>query len=256
MRAGQPCPGCGLMLADDAHRKSRTEQGLSSLKEYAQTLREILFHPSQFFQKMPQTGGMGRPLAFALITHWLAAAVGFIWMAAFGSLFNHPVNWLSSLGKITGLSGGGIIINDGIDYPGRGARWVELQDRLTDWFWGTSSIIADPFITLGAILFTAFLVYLGARLLVPRRVTLESAVRILSYGMAPSIIGSLPILGAGIAGFWILLASIAGAREVYQIGNTRALIVITFPKLIFLGLFLAMILTLFLFVFGLALHFL
>ena len=71
---------------------------------------------------------------------------------------------------------------------------------------------------------------------------------------APAIIGSLPLIGGAVSAIWILVASVAGAREVYRIGSTRALIVVLFPKLIFLGLILATILTVLLVFFQLFSH--
>ena len=248
LAAGDPCPSCGLTL--EVRAKSRTEHGLDSLKDYLQTLKEIHFSPDEFFKKMPEVGGLGRPLAFALITHWVAAAVGFLWVSAFGSSLMHPLVWLSRFGKLSQMS-------DTIDYPGRGAQLADLQSRLVSWFWGAGSIIADPFMTLATILFTSFLVYLGARILVPnRRVTYESAARIISYGMAPSILGSVPILGAAVSGLWILVATVAGARQTYQIGSTRAIIIVLFPKLIFLAIFFAIFLTIVMIFFQMAFQFL
>ena len=185
---------------------------------------------------MPLSGGLGAPLAYALITHWMGAVLEYLWRAALGGAVT---GYFKDLFQIAGD------VAD-VDRLGRGTMLLEARDRIVHWFWGAGSIIADPFLTLAAILFTSFFVYIGARILVsphnsnhPDEITFESAVRIICYGMTPAILAGVPVIGGPISSLWVVVVTIIAARESYRIENGRAMVVALFPKLLFLGIIFA-----------------
>jgi hypothetical protein len=200
---------------------------------------QIIARPSEFFRSLSTTGGIARPIAFALVTHWLGSSFSYLWR----SLLNP--DWRSGtegwIGQI--LTPAGSVYD--VDSPGRHAQWANLQSHLRDWFWGASSVIADPFTTLISIVFVSFFVFLGARILVtpavtkpgeaPRPINYESAVRIVAYGLTPAILSVIPFAGGIISTLAVLLVTVTGAREIYRISWSRAFVVATFPKILFFG---------------------
>ena len=68
-------------------------------------------------------------------------------------------------------------------------------------------------------------------------VTYESALRLICFGMAPSILAGLPIFGGFVAALLVLIVTVIGAREVYEVGTGRAIVIALFPKLLFFGVF-------------------
>lgn len=195
---------------------------------------------------MPLTGGMSGPLAFALVTHWIGAAFAFIWHLLIGGAISR---YFEDFFRIAGD------VSD-IDHPGKFAQWMDMRERVTHWFWGAGSVIADPFLTLASIFFASFLVWIGARILVspgkdraPREITFESALRLVCYGMSPSILAGLPLFGWGLASLLTLIVTIIGAKEVYRTTTGRAIVIALFPKLVFLAVIL---LGVFVFAFALA----
>jgi hypothetical protein len=205
------------------------------IKHYLGDLFKIILHPVLFFRQMPTKGGMSWPLAFALVTHWLGSAVQFLWRTLIGASFGR---YIDNIFKMAGDVAE-------IDSPGRGVTLLEMRERITNWVWGAGPVIADPFLTLASILFTSFLVYVGARILVtpgkngaPNEIRFESALRIVCFGMSPAILGVFPFVGGFLAWVISLIVTIIGAREVYRISTGRSLVVALFPKLLFLGIML------------------
>jgi hypothetical protein len=230
----EECPNCGNPV-----RSKGSIDPLQPVRKYFKSLVQIITHPVQHFRKMRVTGGIAEPLTFALITHWIGVTSHSIWKSILGGNFTDYMQKLMSW----------IDKTSEIDHAGRGRevlRLVEYRERFFQWAWGTGSIVADPFITLFTIIFTAALVFLGARILVspgkkgaPDQITYESALRVVCFGFAPSILLALPWVGTPLATIGTAVFTIIGAKEVYRIGWGRAIIVALFPKVLLVSIILA-----------------
>ena len=233
------CPACGRK-PDPAKDPGST--GVSSdflIQRYFFDLWQIITRPTRFFSRMPLTGGVAGPLAFALIAHWLGSALEFLWRSVLGG------HLMDQFGR--GLQGMMKMASDvaDVDSPGKSALLLEARDRVIYWIWGAGSVILDPFLTVAAILFTAFFVYIGARILVtpgkngaPQKITFESTLRILCFGMSPAILAAIPFVGGFVSSLCVLIVTVIGGREVYKISTSRSTVVVLFPKLLFLGIIL------------------
>lgn len=222
------------------HPVTPEPSGTQIIQDYFRKLWRIITRPTSFFRELPLEGGITAPLAFALVTHWLGSAASFIWSIFIGEWTRVYVETFSKIaGDVANMNG-----------VTSGPQWsevVNLKDRFLHWFWGTGSIIADPFYTLISVLFTSLLVFVGARIFVtwfspstqpaqpPVQVTFESAVRLICYGMAPMILVGIPLFGWGLASFLSTVITIIGAKEIYRVGLGRAIVIVLFPKLLFLG---------------------
>jgi len=204
----------------------------SLVTAYLSDLWAVLSGPKKFFGALPIQGGMSRPLAFALVTHWVGAATEFLWRALFGGAtdwINRTFQWLQESASLD------------VDSPGRGRDLLVIRDRLGEWFSGVGPILADPFFTLGSILLTAMFVFLGAKLLVPVDrdkhpvVTYESAVRIVAYGLSPSILAVIPFFGGVLSYCMVIFVTVVGAMQIYRVGVFRGIVVGLFPKVLFVG---------------------
>lgn len=213
---------------------------------YLQDLWMIMTHPTAFFRAMPTEGGFSGPLTFALVTHWLGSAAAILWSALLGRWLAVYVNTFSRIA-------GDIATMNPSSSPSQWAQILSWKDRLWQWFWGTGSVITDPFFTLVSILFTSFFVFIGAKIFVSwipsptsqeksPEVTFESALRLICYGMSPMILTAIPLFGWGLATFLSAIVTIIGAKEVYRVGIFRAIIIALFPKILFLTFILSGIL--------------
>ena len=205
---------------------------------YFRQVWRILSDPIAFFREMPLSGGAGGPLAFALVNHWLGAALGFLWTRLLAGLTAPMMERALKIFQD---------VSD-VDHPGRGAQIIEMQKRMMSWVWGAGSVVVDPFLTLIGIAFTSLLVFVGARLLIPSHaplqgdgqprpeITYESALRVVCYGLTPAILGGLPLFGGAIAMIFTVITTVLAAREAYRIGTGRAIFVGLFPKILFFSL--------------------
>lgn len=218
------CENCGLRLGPP--EVSRT---LDILREYFAELWKIVFQPSQYFRRMPggtRNGRVARALGFALVTHWLGAVVAFFWRSLTSGFFQDRVAaflrmFEEDIQTFHGVTGD-----------------PSAREHFFRWFWGTGAVIADPFLTLFSIFFGAFFVFIGARILTPSEndkvnaVTFESAVKIVAYGMSPAILAVIPFVGSILAPLGVLIVTVIGVREVYQISTGRSVVVALFPKIL------------------------
>ncbi len=211
-------------------------QAWAWMDRFFRDLWNIITRPTAFFARMPREGGITGPLVFALITHWLGAAIEFLWQSATGGAMLRVFNDLFQVaGEVAD-----------VDHPGRAALLLQARDRLAHWIWGTGAVLLDPFLTMASILFTSWMVFVGARLLVtpgragaPDRIRFETALRIVCYGMSPAILAAVPFIGLVISKICVVIVTVIGAREVYRTGTARATAIALFPKLLFLAILLS-----------------
>lgn len=223
------CPTCGNSLSQPSHA---VETGLGIIQDYFVDLWRIISQPRLFFKHLPVSGGLAKPLCFALVTHWLGAALAFIWRTLFGgSLWQIIQNLFRTSDEVIEIE------------ATRHSYLWEARDKITNWFLGAGPVVLDPFLTLLTILGTSFLVFIGARLLISpgkdgqrEEITYESAARVICFGMSPAIFSAFPFIGGILAQFGVLFVTIIGVKEVYRIDTGRSIVIALFPKLIFIGI--------------------
>lgn len=245
-KAEPVCPACGQKWKGPLVPESANPWILA----YFKTLWEVIVRPNTFFRQMKLTGGISAPLAFALITHWLGAALSFVWAHLFGK-------WMSVYWDTFFRIAGDVATLDRSQSALPWEQMISWRDRFFDWFWGVGSIVIDPFLTLLSLLISSTLVFCGAALLAsprhatrsldldsvqkpaptPVKVTFESALRLLCYGMSPTILSGIPLFGWGLASLLTFIITVVGAKEVYRVGTFRGLVIVLFPKLVYLALF-------------------
>ena len=212
----------------------RYEGGLDPIRDYFLKIWQILAHPRKFFRKLSLRGGLTEPLVFALVTHWIGAAVLYLWRISYEGIFSQLFRKVSHFSRSFGA----------IEYLGFGSSpTVAIGDRILHWFWDTSPIVLDPFITLVMILFHSFWVFIGARVFVapgkdhhPAEISYATATKIVCFGMTPSILNIVPVLGGWSVSFLTVIYTLIGVKEFYRVGSVRALAITLFPKLIFVGI--------------------
>lgn len=203
------------------------------IRQYFKALWEIHVHPARYFRRVPTQGGIQGVLAFALVTHWLASALQYLWTHALEGLLTQESSELFGvLGDVAE-----------IDHPGRAQKLHELYEQVSHWLWGIGAVIIDPFKTLLLLFFTSFFVYIGARILVtpgsggsPAEIRFETALKVVALGSSPVILSAIPGFGPALAIVGAIFVTVIAAKEMYRIDYGRAVAVALFPKLLFLGI--------------------
>jgi hypothetical protein len=199
---------------------------------YFSKLKQLLFHPTKYFQSMPLDEPLSHALAFALVTEWIGSAFNYIWMNGIKVVFLPQLEEVFKLG--TDLSE--------IDHPGRGAVVSGLKNQVVEWFFGTGTVLLSPFLSLFKILWLSLIVLIGAKIFLPRSpggkaVSYDAILRIICLGTAPAILMAIPFLGYFLSGFLTFIITTIGVREYFRVSALRAGTVVSFPFLLLIILF-------------------
>ncbi len=212
------------------------------IRDYLHTSRQLLTSPSAFFRGLDPEAGVIRPMLYALITHWIGTAIQFVWISWAGLQI---LPWLKDqFGKLFSAASdiGGDL--DQIDSLGRHAQQtlIPFQEKFSGWALGVAPVLIDPFTYVLSLLFLTSIVWMGARLLVtptkngaPDEIRFESALQILCYASAASLLNFLPLIGTGLDAFFGAILAIIGVREVWKTSTFKAIVIALFPKILFVG---------------------
>lgn len=206
------------------------------ISQYFSALKRLLTAPTLFFRTMKRPPGLVGPLFFGVLTHWLGAALEYLWFTGLGKIFGtHLSQIFQALDK-----------SSEIDSSGQAGSVLAMRTKILEWVFGVSSVLIDPFKTSLKILFLSFFVWIGARIFAniaqdeaKERLSYESAVAIVGFSMAASIFQGIPVLGGLISGAFTLVLGVIGAAETYRVGTGRATLISLFPFILFWGLVIA-----------------
>jgi hypothetical protein len=200
------------------------------IKEYFTTLYALHTRPTVFFQNLlTSPRSMAFALTFAVVTHWIGSALGYLWQAALGR-------------AVMDRMSGGMQIFDQMSAmapPHQVESLMAYREKAFHWLWGTGSVLIDPFKTLITILVISFFIWIASRLFAEKNQRYDTAVTLVSLGMAPSILQGVPLVGTFVSSIFIFVVTLIGARELYRVQSGRALLIVLFPQILFLLLVLA-----------------
>lgn len=171
--------------------------------DYIETWKEVMQRPSDFYRKMPTTGGYAEPLTFA--------AISYIIYGLLITIFNR--------GMMEDM------------YGGMGVRGFGLSTIIT-------IAISIPIMGIIFLLIGAAVLYLIYKLLGGTG-TYEGTVRFMSYATAVQVLSWIPIIGF-IVGLYRIYLYIVGGMFVHNVSMGRSAIAIVLPYLV--GFLLVMIL--------------
>ncbi len=215
------CQHCGMSLAQSEPGPLPTTGGRTKTSwEDRQTtgfftgilttLKESLFTPSDFFRKMPVTGGLTNPLLFALIIGMVGAMSFYFWQILLKGIMQN-------------------FMPPGI-MPPAGQQALQDTSLFFNAFFTPFFIIASIFIFSG-ILHMFLLLVKGAR------AGFEATFRVVAYGYSANILFLIPGCGSFIAMIWAIALAIIGLREAHEISGGKAAFAVFFPLLCCAGLF-------------------
>jgi len=192
------------------------------IKTYFTTLYALLTRPTAFFQTVDSGRSIAFALTFAVVTHWIGTALGYLWQSALGRVISRRFS-------------DGFQVFDQMSSMAPSGQMETLnawKDRAYHWMWGTGSVLIDPFKTIITILVVSFFIWIASRLLAEKNTRFETAVTIVSFGTAPSILKGVPLVGPLLASIFIFVVTMIGARELYRVTSGRALVIVLFPEIL------------------------
>lgn len=204
--AAAPAPGAGRRnTAWEAEGTQWTFGGLTA------TLKESLFNPSEFFQKMNVTGGLANPLLYALITGMIGWMAYYFWEIIFHDTFR---DFLPSQAH-TGLD---VFAETGL----------------------AVKAVLTPFMLIIGLFLSSGILHLLLLLVRGAKNGFEATFRVVSYINGASIFLVMPLCGAFLSAIWTLVLAIIGLRDAHGTSSGKATFVVLFPLIMccaFIALF-------------------
>jgi hypothetical protein len=212
------CPHCGLRLAEPAPvppggRKRTPWEDRENTGFFAglfKTLKEVLFTPSDFFRKMPVTGGLTDPLLFALI----------VGMAGLLFLYLWDILLYDSLRTF--------VIPEFRDMAERGL----MRDHGFSFF-----SVLTPFTLIISLFLASGFLHLLLLMVRGAKAGFEATFRVAAYSMAPFVFLMIPACGMPVMWLWVITLAIIGLREAHETSGGKAAMAVLFPFILCCGIF-------------------
>lgn len=174
------------------------------------TIKQVIFSPGIFFDRMPISGGFKGPLVFGVITGSIGTILSMFWQLA---------------GMLLGIGlGGGM----GDLFP------ATMMVGVMVGFMVLSPIFIALALFIGAVFMHLFLIIVrGAG------GGYQATFRVLAYAAAPNLFNIVPFLGGFVAAIWSLVLLFMGLKRAHDISMLRvflAVIVIPFVLTFILGI--------------------
>jgi hypothetical protein len=172
------------------------------------TVNQVLFSPSDFFKKMPVTGGLTDPLLYAMII----GTVGLLFLSVWHLLLHDPMQ-----GFVTpemSEAGRGITSNVGSPL-------------------GTAMI---PFVLIIWLFIVSGMLHLFVMIVGGARAGFEATFRVVSYSVSPFVFMVIPYCGVLITPLWALSLFMIGIRDAHETTGGKAAAAVLFPFLFCCGM--------------------
>ncbi len=169
-----------------------------------ETIRAVLLEPTKTFAGMRQTGGLGGPLFFFVLT-----------------------------GTVGGLAG---IVYQTMLTAAQGSAATEgnpLGGMMTSTFAIGATIMLLPIFLAAAAFVSSGLIHLALMLVGGARRPFETTFRVACYaGGATAVVQLLPVCGALVASIWNFVLLIFGLAEAHGISKGRAAVAVLLPSVV------------------------
>lgn len=162
------------------------------------TLKQTMFTPAHYFEKMPRSGNWLLPVLFYLIMGVIGATLGLV----SGFFVESPVMTHGALVKHMAIS----------------------------------SILALPLLLFVELYFGALIIHLSMIIFGARRESFHATLKILAYSAGPNIFYVVPFVGWLIVATWSFWITLTGVRVVGGVSTGRALLVTVAPAFLVLAI--------------------
>lgn len=181
------------------------------------TVKAALFDPTDFFKKMPVTGGLADPLIYALIVGMVGMMFSYLWQILFQGLIQSYMP--AEMKTMQGYN----------MFRGIGLAFM--------------AFIA-PFIVILGLFISTGIMHLFLMMVKGARAGFEATFRVASYSYSTNLLNVVPFCGGLIAMVWSIVLLIIGLKEAHETSGGKAAFAVLAP---FVLVFVCCILMVFLF---------
>lgn len=180
------------------------DPGRSPFDGLFETVKLLATAPGEAFARMPVTGGIGRPLFYAVAVGWLAVAVNIAWNLLFQGMwfpFVESADDLAGLGAMYGLTLG----------------------------WGVMMAVLAPLFIIIAVFLVAAVYHLVLLMIGGANHGFEATVRVVCYAQTAQLAGLIPCCGSIIGLVWTIVLYTIGLSTAHRTSQGKALVTIFLP---------------------------
>jgi hypothetical protein len=173
-----------------------------------ETTKEVLATPTEFFRRMPVTGGIGGPLLYALILGYFGVVVSAIYDTVFSTVMGDFASW-GRRGELERflplLEGGGSLL---------------------------FRLLLGPFMILFFLFLASGIYHLVLLVLGGAQRGFEATFRVVSFSQATSVLMIVPMCGAIVALVYYVVVAIIGLSEAHGTSRGTAAAAVLLPILL------------------------
>ncbi len=184
-------------------------ESLGFMNGLFRTLKEALFHPTDFFRKMPIAGGLVDPLMYAMIIGMAGLMFFYFW----DILLHAPLQRFMSPEL-------------------RAASERSLFSTLGASF----AAVLTPFLLILWLFVVSGMLHLFLLIVGGAKAGFEATFRVVSYGLSPFVFLIVPMCGMPITWLWSMTLAIIGLKEAHEISGGKAAAAVLFPLIFCCGM--------------------
>lgn len=188
---------------------------------YVARCKDIMTEPTAFFRSLrTYTAPLSHVLPFGLVTLWLATLINFVWSLTTNLFFAKVAQQISE-----------------DFYGGEAVTATSMFGK--EVVFAAGSVVASPFLGIISLFFSALVLNLLGRWVMPKRhffsYSLRNIMLILNYAMVGMWFSVVPIFGGLLSFVAVQVYTIIGFRECFHISTRRASFVVLLPYILSLA---------------------
>jgi hypothetical protein len=173
----------------------------------------VMGQPSVFYERMPVSGGVGKPLVYAVILGSIGIILGQLW----------SLLWDFFLAAII------------VGAEGRAGAPHALFGPTVGVAVSIVMIVLAPLWAMVGTFIGAGVFHLCLMIVGGAKKGFEATFRVVCYAHSPSALAIIPFCGTIVLGIWILVLEIIGASKAHGISGWRAAVAALLPMLVCCG---------------------
>jgi len=166
-----------------------------------ETVKLLAIRPSEAFAGMPTTGGIGSPLAYAIVVGWIGIAIAVVWNTLFQGM------WIPFMG---------------------GGEEAAIAAGFTA-AWAVGLIILAPIFVIIGVFIGAAILHLMLMIVGGANNGFEATVRVVCYAQTAQLAGIIPFCGGLISMVWAIILYVFGLATAHRTTQGKAVLAVLLP---------------------------
>ncbi len=180
------------------------DPGRSFFDGLFETVKLLATSPGEAFRRMPVTGGIGRPLFYAIAVGWVSIAVAVFWNVLLQGMwmpFMESAEDLAGMGAMYGLTVG----------------------------WGLMMVVLAPLFVIIGVFLAAAILHLMLMIVGGATSGFEATVRVVCYTQTAQLAGIIPFCGGIVALIWTIVLYVTGFSIAHRTTQGKSLVAVLLP---------------------------